>query len=238
MKRVAVILVALAAGVIYADSTDPDLALGYRAPFRDPLGRPGRRPTCPGTAPAAALARPPFAARVTSVPPCRLCDASLSWVTTARAWRCPRCGDALPPDALALVGTEARHTYRHQAPVWRHPSHRHRARHGIAAGFSARRTRRGGRAAPRHTGGGAPSRAYLLALVNGPERRALRVGATRRRRFGPCLPNAAVPIPRRCPVTGGRYRDRCTHYHREHGGRCSHPDAVAATRLRPRSRRR
>ena len=74
VKRVAVILVALAAGVIYADSTDPDLALGYqflpdlpvgftlstdwgvdakltafayslvgmtvgyRAPFRDPLG--------------------------------------------------------------------------------------------------------------------------------------------------------------------------------------------------------
>ena len=29
MKRVTVILVALAAGVIYADSTDPDLALGY-----------------------------------------------------------------------------------------------------------------------------------------------------------------------------------------------------------------
>ena len=30
MKRVTVILVALAAGVIYADSTDPDLALGYQ----------------------------------------------------------------------------------------------------------------------------------------------------------------------------------------------------------------
>ena len=30
MKRVTVILVALAASVIYADSTDPDLALGYQ----------------------------------------------------------------------------------------------------------------------------------------------------------------------------------------------------------------
>ena len=30
MKRVAVILVALAAGVIYADSTDPGIALGYQ----------------------------------------------------------------------------------------------------------------------------------------------------------------------------------------------------------------
>ena len=50
----------------------------------------------------------------------------------------------------------------------------------------------------------------------------------------------AVPIPRRCPVTGGRicYRDGCTHFHSELGGRCSHPVAVAAKRSRRPSRHR
>ena len=49
---------------------------------------------------------------------------------------------------------------------------------------------------------------------------------------------AAVPIPARCPVTGARtcYRDGCTHYHSEHDGRCSHPDALAANRSRRRRR--
>ena len=57
MKRVTVILVALAAGVIYADSTDPDLALGYQfLPDSLPVGFTGAfdlrravgRPTRPG----------------------------------------------------------------------------------------------------------------------------------------------------------------------------------------------
>ena len=49
---------------------------------------------------------------------------------------------------------------------------------------------------------------------------------------------SAVPVPARCPATGGRtcYRDGCYDYHPEAGGLCSHPDA-AGKRRRRRSRR-
>ena len=43
---------------------------------------------------------------------------------------------------------------------------------------------------------------------------------------------AGVPIPARCPVTGGRtcHRAACRYYRRETGGLCAHPEASVASR--------
>ena len=59
-------------------------------------------------------------------------------------------------------------------------------------------------------------------------------------RAGTALAPTGVPIPARCPVTGGRtcHRDGCRHYQPEEGGLCAHPEAPAAGhRPRRRSRR-
>ena len=45
---------------------------------------------------------------------------------------------------------------------------------------------------------------------------------------------AGVPIPARCPVTGGRtcHRTACRYYRLEAGGLCAHPEAPVASRRR------
>ena len=53
----------------------------------------------------------------------------------------------------------------------------------------------------------------------------------------------SVPIPARCPVTGGRtcYRNGCHHYRPADDGRCAHPVALVEAEppaRKPRRRRR
>ena len=53
-------------------------------------------------------------------------------------------------------------------------------------------------------------------------------------RAGAALAFAGVPIPARCPVTGGRtcHRAACSYYRPEAGGLCAHPEAPTARRQR------
>ena len=53
-------------------------------------------------------------------------------------------------------------------------------------------------------------------------------------RAGAALAFAGVPIPARCPVTGGRtcHRAACSYYRPEAGGLCAHPEAPTARRRR------
>ena len=53
-------------------------------------------------------------------------------------------------------------------------------------------------------------------------------------RAGAALAPAGVPIPARCPVTGGRtcHRAACRYYRSEADGLCAHPEARTARRRR------
>ena len=67
--------------------------------------------------------------------------------------------------------------------------------------------------------------------------------AKRRRAAGGAVSRESVPIPARCPVTGGRacYREGCHHYRPAGDGRCAHPVALVEAEppaRKPRRRRR
>jgi len=107
------------------------------------------------------LAGRPLSARVTHEPPCRLCEAPLSWDDTG--WRCPECADT--PTAEDLEDWCREH-----------------GRAGVRAGRErSRRARQVARGAPgaavlllrTAAAGGALSRAALIEGVSGAERRAL-----------------------------------------------------------------
>lgn len=109
----------------------------------------------------------PLTARVTHAPPCRLCEAPLTWDRTG--WRCPKCDDT--PTAEDLED-------------WCREHVADGVRAGNARRDRDRRARQVARGAPgaaavlRHEAatGGAPSRAYLAdrRRLTGDERRALR----------------------------------------------------------------
>ena len=107
-----------------------------------------------------------LAARLTADPPCRLCEAPLQWAPPARRWECPECADVPTTEQLADWARE-------------------HVRDGVRAGRARRgrgtRNRQVARGAPGAAAvllraaadGGALSRAYLVDLASGAERRAL-----------------------------------------------------------------
>ena len=83
--------------------------------------------------------------------------------------------------------------------------------------------------------------AALSAPTSAPERRkgtTTRPGALRAADGAPA--RESVPIPARCPVTGGRacYRDGCHHYRPAGDGRCAHPVALVEAEPPARKSRR
>ena len=109
-----------------------------------------------------------LAARLTADPPCRLCEAPLQWAPPARRWECPECADVPTTEQLADWARE--HV--------RDGVRAGRARRGRGRGTRNRQVARGAPGAAAvllraAADGGALSRAYLVDLASGAERRAL-----------------------------------------------------------------
>ena len=81
-------------------------------------------------------------------------------------------------------------------------------------------------ASPRIAQNGAETAAQDVPGVQAPSKAGGRAGAA--------LAPAGVPIPARCPVTGGRtcHRAACRYYRSEADGLCAHPEARTASRRR------